>query len=263
MKVGYLQFVPERNSVHSNISIIRSMTKDLEFDMLVLPELANSGYLYADRQDLVNVSEKIDGSGLFLSSLILLAKNHNACIVSGFSELSQNLLFNSAIALSAQGIISHYRKIHLFNEEKTHFTPGNLNLNVFSFNGACLGMMICYDWVFPEVARTLSLKGAQVICHPSNLVLPYCQKAMITRSIENKVFTITANRVGTEHFPGGNLTFTGKSQVVAPQGKILSRASKTEVCLKIVEIDTHPASNKQFSPKNNLFGDRRPEYYDL
>jgi len=76
-------------------------------------------------------------------------------------------------------------------------------------------MMICFDWFFPESARTLALKGAQLILHPSNLVMPYCQDAMITRSIENRVFSITSNRIGRE----GGYNFTGKSQIVSFDGK--------------------------------------------
>jgi len=91
-----------------------------------------------------------------------------------------------------------YRKIHLFYKEKLYFAPGENPPKVFNVNGVNIGVMICFDWIFPETARTLSLQGAELIAHPANLVLPYCQNAMITRSIENRVFTATANRVGSE-----------------------------------------------------------------
>jgi len=69
-----------------------------------------------------------------------------------------------------------------------------------------VGMMVCFDWAFPEVARALALKGADLIGHPANLVLTYCQQAMVTRCIENLVFAVTANRYGTEERPHGELT---------------------------------------------------------
>jgi predicted amidohydrolase len=81
-----------------------------------------------------------------------------------------------------------------------------------------VGMMICFDWIFPESARTLALKGAQIIAHPSNLVLSYCQQAMFTRAVENRVFTITANRTGTEINGDKELYFTGKSVIVDTKG---------------------------------------------
>ena len=74
--------------------------------------------------------------------------------------------------------------------------------------------------------RILMLKGADIICHPSNLVLPFCQNAMITRSIENRLFTITANRIGKETRGGNEFSFTGKSQITSPFGKVVKKADK-------------------------------------
>ena len=78
-------------------------------------------------------------------------------------------------------------------------------------------MLICFDWRFPETSRALALLGADVIAHPSNLVFPNAQKAMLTRSLENRVYTVTANRTGTERRPGGTVPFTGRSQIVGAQ----------------------------------------------
>jgi predicted amidohydrolase len=121
--------------------------------------------------------------------------------------------------------------------------------------------MICFDWVFPEVARVLALKGAQILCHPSNLVLPYCPRAMITRCIENGVFAITVNRVGTEARAGMELTFIGTSQVVGPRGDVLVRADDKEEGLRIIDIDPSLADNKMVTPTNDVIKDRKPELY--
>jgi len=93
--------------------------------------------------------------------------------------------------------------------------------------------MICFDWIFPEAMRTLALMGAQIVLHPANLVLPYCQDAMVTRCIENRVFEITANRIGVER----GLKFTGASQITAPGGIVLHRATKTKEEALAVDID--------------------------
>ena len=122
--------------------------------------------------------------------------------------------------------------------------------------------MICFDWRFPETARSLALQGAEIIAHPSNLVLPHCPQAMITRCLENRVFAITADRVGDEsRVPKEFLQFIGQSQVVDPDGKILVRASETEEEVCIVEIDLEKAREKFLNPKNDIFKDRRPDLY--
>jgi len=121
--------------------------------------------------------------------------------------------------------------------------------------------MICFDWIFPETTRILALKGADVICHCANLVLPYCQEAMVTRCLENRVFAVTANRTGTETRGEKSLHFTGKSQITGPDGSILYRAGEaTEEC-GVVEIDPTLARNKVINPYNDAFGSRRNEYY--
>ena len=125
-----------------------------------------------------------------------------------------------------------------------------------------VGMMICFDYIFPEVARTLSLQSVDVICHPSNLVLDYCQKAMVTRCLENNVFSITTNRYGKEIRPHGSVTFTGKSQITAPKGKIIHQAKPLQTELKIVEIDIREARDKMITPTNHAIDDRRIEYYN-
>jgi Predicted amidohydrolase len=111
--------------------------------------------------------------------------------------------------------------------EKNCFEKGDLPLKVFNIGSARVGVMICFDWRFPETARTLALSGADLIAHPSNLVLPHCPQSIITRCLENRIFIVTANRVGTEkRTPNNSLNFIGQSQVVDPDGNILCRASK-------------------------------------
>ena len=122
--------------------------------------------------------------------------------------------------------------------------------------------MICFDWRFPEITRSLALNGAEIIAHPSNLVLPHCPQAMITRCLENRVYAITANRVGNENrVPDEVLHFIGQSQVVDPDGNLLIRASDIEEEVQIVEIDPGKAREKFINSKNDIFKDRRPDLY--
>jgi predicted amidohydrolase len=123
--------------------------------------------------------------------------------------------------------------------------------------------MVCFDWIFPESVRTLALQGAEIICHSANLVLPYCQNAMVTRSIENRVFTITSNRIGYEANGKDKFTFTGMSQITNPEGDVIARATEDEETLKVVEIQPEEAQDKWVTEKNHIFKDRRPGFYSL
>jgi len=127
-----------------------------------------------------------------------------------------------------------------------------------------IGVMVCFDWFYPESARTLALKGADIICHPSNLVLPHCPDAMVTRSLENRVFSITANRIGVEARGGRKpLTYIGLSEIVDPCGSILHRAPSDREDLHVVDIDPQTARDKSLNGYNNLFRDRRPDVYTV
>ncbi|MBI3565902.1 MAG: acyltransferase, partial [Elusimicrobia bacterium] len=110
---------------------------------------------------------------------------------------------------------------------------------------------------FPESARTLALKGAQVIAHPANLVLPWCPEGMKIRSLENRVFSATADRVGSER----GLSFIGQSQIVTPNGSLAVRLGHDDVRAAVVAVDAWTAKDKKVHPACDLFEDRRPRYY--
>jgi predicted amidohydrolase len=266
MKVGYLQFKPELLKPEINSDKVKHIVNDFkgDFDLLVMPELANSGYLFKDISD-AEKSAEIPGEGVFTKTILDIANERNAYIVCGINEREGDKLFNSAILVSPGGKISTYRKTHLFLEEKLWFSPGNTGLNVFqisgSFGSVKIGMMVCFDWIFPEAARTLALKGAQIIAHPSNLVLSFCQQAMFTRAVENRVFTITANRTGTEKTAGKELFFTGKSVIVDTKGNYLSEAGQSNEIISVVEIEPSDALDKNVTKMNDIFTDRRTEFY--
>ena len=124
-----------------------------------------------------------------------------------------------------------------------------------------LGVMVCFDWYFPEAARTLALRGADVIAHPSNLVLPHCPDSMPIRARENHVFAITANRHGQEQKEGETLTFIGMSEVCAPSGTILQRAEQSSDEIGVVEFDPHEARDRDLNDHNDVLADRRPDVY--
>ncbi len=121
--------------------------------------------------------------------------------------------------------------------------------------------MICFDWIFPEVARILALNGAQILVHAANLVLTYCQKSMFARSTENGVFSMTCNRVGGESRTDETLTFTGSSQILGTRGAMLVQASAEEEQVIKTEITPSDADNKMMTKYNHLMNDRRTEFF--
>jgi predicted amidohydrolase len=170
------------------------------------------------------------------------------------------------VLVRPDGRTETYRKVHLFYEETTLFTPGDLGFPVFDVETRDgrpyrLGMMVCFDWYFPEAARSLALNGADVIAHPSNLVLPHCPDSMPIRARENHVYTVTANRCGTEKKGDESLTFIGLSEICGPDGTILSRAGRDETVLNTVEMDPHDARDRAINQYNDTLADRRPDTY--
>lgn len=259
MRVGFFQFCPERGRTSENIQKVRKLISAQECDLWVLPELFNTGYLFSDADEARDLAEEVP-SGPTTQALLQIASDNRVAIVGGLAERDGDSLFNSSVLVGPDGEAFCYRKLHLFGYEKEVFTPGDREPEVFEVLGVKVGMMICFDWYFPETARILMLKGAQIICHPANLVLPYCQRSMPTRCLENRVFAITANRTGTETVGRRELTFTGGSVIVDPLGNVLARASAEEE-FEIIDIDPQASSDKKMTSRNDLLLDRRVEHY--
>lgn len=260
MRVGFVQFEPKFSEVDRNIETAERLIDAADADLLVLPELFNTGYVFSSKEEVVTLSEETP-KGKTTQALMRIAKNKDVFLVAGLAEKSGDKYYNSAVIVSPHGYLGTYRKVHLFFEEKLWFDPGDGELPVYDMGNYKFGVMICFDWIFPEAMRVLSLKGAHIICHSANLVLPFCQDAMKTRCLENRVYAITANRTGTESRNRRSLTFTGKSQVTAPKADVLYQAGGESEEVGIVDVDLDMAADKQLNEYNNLFEDRRPEFY--
>lgn len=259
MNVGYVQNAPLFGEKEKNFRQIRGLTENIKADLIVLPELFATGYAFTSKDEVKNLAETEQGETAdFLKDI---STKTGAAIVAGFIEKAEGKNYNSSIVVYKNKVIDTYRKIHLFNKEKLWFSAGNKKLSVYSLKGMKIGVMICFDWIFPEVSRTLALNGAQIIAHPSNLVMPYCQQAMVTRCLENRVFAVTANRIGNEKRRKDDFTFTGRSQITSFDGKILSSAPKDKIFTDTVEIDITKANNKMINEYNDILKDRRGEFY--
>jgi len=271
MRVGVFQFAPCRGNVRANLVHLARRLAGVSSDLIVLPELCTTGYLFASRSELARLSEPVP-TGPTCEAMAKLSRDTNAVLVWGMPMLSdrgrrgrpaEQRIFNSAVMVTPKGECHVYHKAHLFVDEKDLFEPGDSPFPVFDIGQVRVGMLVCFDHFFPEAARTLALRGAQIICHPSNLVLEYAHTNSVTRAVENRVFWILANRTGSETLGEKTLTFNGRSQIVAPDGKLLVRANPDSEELLIAEIDPAEALNKKVTPRNDLFLDRRSDLYSV
>lgn len=259
MKTGFIQFSPALGKPEATLKKLGSLLDDAaEADLMVLPELCNSGYNFDDKSMAFALAESVSDSP-FLRLLEAKARENDQYIVSGFHEKEGDLMYNSSVLVGPGGYLGIYRKLHLFWNEKDLFEPGNLGLPIFKLpNGITLGMLVCFDWMFPEVWRSLALQGAEIICHPSNLVLPgFAQKAIPIHALINRYFVVTANRIGTEK----ELTFTGMSTMANPKGEVLFQAGPEEEKVYFTELPVDQAKDKWITPRNHALEDRRPECY--
>jgi len=265
VRAAYLQFAPAYLEVDQNLAAVESLLRSVEADLIVLPELFTSGYFFQSKDDLERVAEPIP-NGKSVVALRGWADSLGATLVAGLAERDGDHFYNSAVVVRPDGRVDTYRKVHLFYEETTLFEAGDLGFRVFeedTAGGASyrLGVMVCFDWYFPEAARTLALRGADVIAHPSNLVLPHCPDSMPVRARENHVFTITANRHGREEKEGESLRFIGMSEVCAPSGTILARADESADVVEVVDLDPREARDRNINAHNDVLQDRRPATY--
>ena len=264
MRAALLQYNPSYLDVDRNLDTAEKLLAAVDADLIVLPELFASGYNFRSHEDLRSVAEP--AGGRTYQRLAQWARRLECVIVAGWPELDGDFYYNSALVVGPEGLIGVYRKNHLYYREKTLFESGDRGFPIFevrSRDGGTyrLGVMICFDWYYPEAARSLALSGADVVAHPSNLVRKDCPRAMPIRALENHIFTITANRTGAEEAHGEVLEFIGRSLICDPRGDVLYSAGSDEEAVGVVEIDPESARNRRITPYNDLFVDRRPKVY--
>lgn len=257
LKIAQIQFDPQLGNLSDNCLKVASLLEKAKGARLViLPELANSGYNFLDRKQALSMASTINKS-TYIEMLTETARKQNQFIVSGFLEKDGDELFNTSVFISPNGAIDKYRKIHLFMNEKQIFSKGNLGVEVFEMDGFKLGMLICFDYLFPEIWRIMGLKGADLITHPSNLVTYKAFKVVPAQAVINRFFIFTTNRIGTEK----DISFSGRSFVVDPEGDVLTEASADKEEILFSEIDPFTSRNKMITAKNHVFNDRFPEDY--
>ncbi|OGU59151.1 MAG: hypothetical protein A2X64_07100 [Ignavibacteria bacterium GWF2_33_9] len=261
MKVSTVQFKPILFDKEKNIDTIRTYIVNDTSDLIIFPELATSGYYYTSKEELYNYAEPFEGETV--SEFQNLAASLNKIIIFGFPENADGKFYNSAAILFPDDAYSTvYRKTHLFYKENQIFTPGNtgfFNIKYPDFD-LNLGTMICYDWRFPEAARSLALQGADLIVAPSNLITKIWKTSMPSRAMDNHVYLIVANRIGDE-IREESLQFNGQSVIYDYYGNEIISANKTEEIKLTAEINPAEARNKRINDINDLFIDRKKQFY--
>ena len=222
--------------------------------VVVFPELFLTGYNLGDR--VLALAEPVDGPSL--RALAAIAETHRIAVVCGYAERSGTAVYNGAVLIDDAGITRlNHRKLHLWAEtEQRLFSPGS-TLAVAQLGDLTVGLLICYDVEFPEVARSLALQGADLILVPTALPARFHRLPHVVipaRAFENQVYMAYANRCGEE----AGLAYLGSSTIAGPDATVLAQAG-TDPALLIAKID--PAAHAASRAENPYLTDRRPALY--
>jgi predicted amidohydrolase len=267
MLVAVAQIEPRLGETERNLEACLSRLEEAAVagcELLVLPECALTGYVFESPEEAL--AHALEAPGLETGELAAACARLGMHAVCGLLAREDEVLRNRAVLVGPDGLVGHYDKTHLPYLGVDRFvTPGEGPLEPFDTPVGRIGIEICYDLRFPEVTRALALAGADIVAHPTNWPLAARTNAdFMTRSraLENRVFLLTANRVGRER----SAEFCGWSQIVDPMGTRLAEADATSEALVVADIDVEEARVKDIVPKPgeyemHLFGHRRPELY--
>lgn len=237
MRIVLGQVQPELGDRDENLGKIEGVISDGECDLAVFCELFLTGY--TNRDDFPRLAE--DLSGPSVTRLKEMAEEHGTHIVLGMPEMDPETrgVYNSSVLVTPSGKAHAYRKLHLANfgpfEESMHFGRGS-RLEVFDTEIGRIGLLICFDIFFPELSRFYALSGADLIVASSaspSTSKTYFQKVIPARAIENALFFVYSNLVGTER----SMVFFGGSTVIGPRGDEKAVAKEYEEDVVGCEVD--------------------------
>ncbi len=251
-----VQFDIKREELERNLNFVISSLQKLseeEVKLVVLPEL------WAAKFDKEKAEKLWDFSQVALNEVSSLSKKYEMVIAGSLIEKEGSDYFNTAYVVDALGNeIARYRKVHLFSMagEDTYFKSGTEKVVVDTEVGK-LGVIICYDLRFPELARGLALNGAEILVVPAQWPkarIEHWRTLVLARAIENQSFVVACNRTGLdkkEEYPGHSL-------IIDPWGAILSKGGEEEGFI-IAEIDLDRLKSVRLTMK--CFDDRKPDVY--
>jgi predicted amidohydrolase len=267
--VSCIQFDPMIGDVAGNLARSCVLIRDAAAAgsrLIVLPELANTGYVFETMAEAQALAEPIP-DGPSARAWSALARDLGIHLVAGITERDGDTLYNAALVTGPDGYIGTYRKAHLWDRENMFFAKGNLGFPVFDTALGRIGVAICYDGWFPETFRQLALQGAEIVCVPTNWVpmadQPSGEPAMANvlhraAAHSNGIFIACADRIGVER----GQPFEGQSLIVGPRGWALAGpASRDRPETLTALCDLAAAGAKDLTPFNSLLRDRRADVY--
>jgi N-carbamoylputrescine amidase len=272
LRVACVQMEPhigERDgNIERSLRFIREAAR-AGAEVVVLPELCNSGYVFASREEAHGLSEPIDG-GPSVLAWSKAARTHGIWIAAGLAERSGGKLFNSAVLIGPEGVAGRYRKNHLWAEEALAFEPGDLGVPVFHTPRGRFSLAICYDLWFPETFRLAALGGADLLLVPTNWVpmpgqrqdLPVMANILaMSGAHSNGIFVAAADRIGVER----GQPFLGCSLIIGPEGwPLAGPASPDREEILYADLDLAQARRgRTLNSFNHILRDRRPDIYDV
>jgi predicted amidohydrolase len=234
--------------------------------LVVLPELVTSGYVFADLDEARAKAEPVDGPTVRLFTE--LSREHGVVLVAGFCEQGDgDRPYNSLAVVDRGEVLAIYRKTHLWGTEKKVFAVGDARPPVVSTSVGSVAAMICYDLEFPELVRDVALRGAQIVVAPSNWPsldplpppgerAPEVVKAQASAAV-NRVFVLVADRWGSER----GVDWIGGSVICDVEGYPVAGPVNGGEALLVAELELDRANSKSVGPHNDAFTDRRPELY--
>lgn len=265
MRVAVAQTEPRLGEKERNLELCVARLEEAATKgaaLLVLPECAIPGYMFDSADEALPFAEEIPGPST--ETLEREARRLDMHVVCGLLERNGDVMHNAAVLVGPNGLIGIYRKTHLPFLGVDRFVVAGDELPIFETPLGQVGLEICYDLRFPEVTRTLALRGADLIAHPTNFpVAARLQTEFITRAraAENRVYLLTANRIGKERWG----EFCGWSQIVDPYGDRLAEAGADEEALLVADYDVQRARDKDYVIPGEyelyLIEHRRPELY--
>jgi predicted amidohydrolase len=220
MKVALAQLSPALRNTAENVRTVREVLAEHgDADLVVFPELFLSSYTVNGLDELA-----LDLDGPEVESVAQAARENSATVIFGAPERIAAGIANSAICVDQSGdVVGSYRKTHLFGDERTAFVAGD-ELLIVDIDGLKVGLMICFDVEFPEVARALARAGAELLVTISANMEPFGNDHAVfasARALENGLPHAYVNQVG----PGEKgLNFTGGSTIVSPDGEVHAQA---------------------------------------
>jgi beta-ureidopropionase len=234
MRLGLAQMELKLGDVDYNVKKAKELLDVAEndhVDVLVLPEMTNSGYYFDSYEEVKTCSEKIPTGPL--SKELIKWSRKGRLVVAGINESTDDGLYNSAAIIANGTHLGTYRKHHLFGSEEEWFLRGPNEPQLFRHDNLEFSVIICFEWNYPERIRSAAKKGAKIILHPVNSGNYRWRDAMRTIAIDNGVFTASANRVGRE----GDCTFSGESSIINPNGEIILKLDSQSHQLGWIDIE--------------------------